>query len=61
MGCAPGDGAAAWLSSAVEEKVDELLWREENQSLLKGIEAAERHARRHRAAGGPPTREAAGQ
>jgi hypothetical protein len=45
MGCAPGDGATVWLSSAVEEKVDELLWREENQSLLEGIEAAERHAR----------------
>jgi hypothetical protein len=58
MGCAPGTarggggGAAAWLSSTVEEKVDELLWREENQSLLEGVEAAERHAHRHRAAGG---------
>jgi hypothetical protein len=36
VGCAPGDsvggggdGAAAWLSSAVEEKVDELLRRDE--------------------------------
>jgi hypothetical protein len=74
MGCAPGDGVgggggtATWLSSVVEEKVDELLWREGNQSLLEGIEAAKRHGRRHRAAGGrrapcsrggPPTQEAA--
>ncbi|KAK3129642.1 hypothetical protein QOZ80_6BG0482710 [Eleusine coracana subsp. coracana] len=58
-GCAPGDGAgggsdgdgaAAWLSSAVGEKVDELLRREENRSLLEGVEAAERRVERARAA-----------
>lgn len=59
VGCAPGsgaggggdgDGAAAWLSSAVGEKVDELLQREENRSLLEGVEAAERRVERARAA-----------
>ncbi|XP_062194586.1 uncharacterized protein LOC133897779 [Phragmites australis] len=62
VGCAPGEGAggggrgevdggaAAWLSSAVGEKVDELLQREENRSLLEGVEAAERRVERARAA-----------
>ncbi|TVU08837.1 hypothetical protein EJB05_42252, partial [Eragrostis curvula] len=61
VGCAHGDGAggggagedkgaAAWLSSAVGEKVDELLQREENRSLLEGVEAAERRVERARAA-----------
>jgi hypothetical protein len=45
-----GDGAAAWLNSAVGEKVDELLRREENRSLLEGVEAAERRVERARAA-----------
>nr|ABG73469.1 unknown protein [Oryza brachyantha] len=42
--------AAAWLSSAVGEKVDELLQREENRALLEGVEAAERRVERARAA-----------
>jgi hypothetical protein len=67
-----GAGAAAsWLSSAVGEKVDQLLRREENRALLEGVEDAERRldrARPHRAPGGrraprprgvPPPREAA--
>ncbi|KAL5201808.1 hypothetical protein ABZP36_036162 [Zizania latifolia] len=60
--CATGEGpggggggeeeqrAAAWLSSAVGEKVDELLQREENRALLEGVEAAERRVERARAA-----------
>ncbi|CAL5082490.1 unnamed protein product [Urochloa decumbens] len=45
------DGAAAsWLSSAVGEKVDELLRREENRALLEGVEDAERRVERARAA-----------
>lgn len=59
--CAPGEGVgggggggeertAAWLSSAVGEKVDELLRREENRALLEGVEAAERRVERARAA-----------
>jgi hypothetical protein len=55
-GVGEGDGAAAsWLSSAVGEKVDELLQREENRALLGGVQDAERRverARRHRAPGG---------
>ncbi|XP_051188973.1 uncharacterized protein [Lolium perenne] len=47
--CAPGEGAA-WLSSAVGEKVDELLRREENRALLDGVEAAERRVELARAA-----------
>ncbi|KAL6845996.1 hypothetical protein ACP4OV_023444 [Aristida adscensionis] len=65
VGCAPGGGegpapageaaeggaaAAAWLSSAVGDKVDELLRREENRALLDGVEAAERRVERARAA-----------
>uniref|UniRef100_A0A0D3H987 Uncharacterized protein n=1 Tax=Oryza barthii TaxID=65489 RepID=A0A0D3H987_9ORYZ len=42
--------AAAWLSSAVGEKVDELLLREENRALVEGVEAAERRVERARAA-----------
>ena len=46
-----GAGAAAsWLSSAVGEKVDELLRREENRALLEGVEDAERRVERARAA-----------
>jgi hypothetical protein len=48
-----GDGAgaaASWLSSAVGEKVDELLRREENRALLEGVEDAERRVERARAA-----------
>ncbi|KAG8057500.1 hypothetical protein GUJ93_ZPchr0002g24431 [Zizania palustris] len=61
--CAAGEGAGggggeeeeepravAWLSSAVGEKVDELLQREENRALLEGVEAAERRVERARAA-----------
>uniref|UniRef100_A0A0E0M3P5 Uncharacterized protein n=1 Tax=Oryza punctata TaxID=4537 RepID=A0A0E0M3P5_ORYPU len=58
--CATGEGAgggeveekraAAWLSSAVGEKVDELLQREENRALLEGVEAAERRVELARAA-----------
>ena len=62
-GSEPGGGegagaAASWLSSAVGEKVDEILRREENRALLEGVEDAERRverarcARRHRAPGG---------
>uniref|UniRef100_A0A453LDZ1 Uncharacterized protein n=1 Tax=Aegilops tauschii subsp. strangulata TaxID=200361 RepID=A0A453LDZ1_AEGTS len=49
--CAPGEGApgAEWLSSAVGEKVDELLRREENRALLDGVEAAERRVELARA------------
>ncbi|XP_047046413.1 uncharacterized protein LOC124651359 [Lolium rigidum] len=47
--CAPGEGAE-WLSSAVGEKVDELLRREENRALLDGVEAAERRVELARAA-----------
>ncbi|KQJ91141.1 uncharacterized protein LOC100846153 [Brachypodium distachyon] len=53
---APGEGAgdgvssAEWLSSAVGEKVDELLQREENRALLEGVEAAERRVELARAA-----------
>ncbi|KAE8813820.1 hypothetical protein D1007_09011 [Hordeum vulgare] len=53
--CAPGQGAgegasgAEWLSSAVGEKVDELLRREENRALLDGVEAAERRVELARA------------
>uniref|UniRef100_A0A0A9D4X3 Uncharacterized protein n=1 Tax=Arundo donax TaxID=35708 RepID=A0A0A9D4X3_ARUDO len=59
VGCAPGDGAggggegdgaASWLSSAVGEKVDELLRREENRSLFEDVEAAELRVERARAA-----------
>ncbi|KAM0921463.1 hypothetical protein ACQ4PT_006848 [Festuca glaucescens] len=46
---APGEGAE-WLSSAVGEKVDELLRREENRALLDGVEAAERRVELARAA-----------
>uniref|UniRef100_A0A0E0EU37 Protein TILLER ANGLE CONTROL 1 n=1 Tax=Oryza meridionalis TaxID=40149 RepID=A0A0E0EU37_9ORYZ len=42
--------AASWLSSAVGEKVDELLLREENRALVEGVEAAERRVERARAA-----------
>ncbi|CAN6175091.1 unnamed protein product [Urochloa humidicola] len=50
-GAGEGDGAAAsWLSSAVGEKVDELLRREENRALLEGVEDAERRVERARAA-----------
>ncbi|XP_066380397.1 uncharacterized protein [Miscanthus floridulus] len=54
-GSEPGGGegagaAASWLSSAVGEKVDELLRREENRALLEGIEDAERRVERARAA-----------
>uniref|UniRef100_A0ACD5YDW7 Uncharacterized protein n=1 Tax=Avena sativa TaxID=4498 RepID=A0ACD5YDW7_AVESA len=54
--CAPSEGAgdgapsAEWLSSAVGEKVDELLRREENRALLDGVEAAERRVELARAA-----------
>ena len=56
-GSEPGGGegagaAASWLSSAVGEKVDELLRCKENRTLLEGVEDAERRARRHRAPGG---------
>nr|BAJ84871.1 predicted protein [Hordeum vulgare subsp. vulgare] len=53
--CAPDQGAgegasgAEWLSSAVGEKVDELLRREENRALLDGVEAAERRVELARA------------
>ncbi|WVZ65638.1 hypothetical protein U9M48_014967 [Paspalum notatum var. saurae] len=48
---AEGDAdAASWLSSAVGEKVDELLRREENRALLEGVEDAERRVERARAA-----------
>ncbi|KAL6601310.1 hypothetical protein ACP70R_044530 [Stipagrostis hirtigluma subsp. patula] len=66
VGCAPVEGpapaggggevegasasAAAWLGSAVGEKVDELLRREENRALLEGVEAAERRVESARAA-----------
>ncbi|KAF8700961.1 hypothetical protein HU200_033848 [Digitaria exilis] len=50
-GAGDGDGASAsWLSSAVGEKVDELLRREENRALLEGVEDAERRVERARAA-----------
>ena len=50
-GVGEGDVAAAsWLSSAVGEKVDELLRREENRALLEGVEDAERRVERARAA-----------
>lgn len=50
-GVGEGDGAAAsWLSSAVGEKVDELLRREENRALLEGVQDAERRVERARAA-----------
>ncbi|OEL19770.1 hypothetical protein BAE44_0019210 [Dichanthelium oligosanthes] len=50
-GIGEGDGAAAsWLSSAVGENVDELLQREENRAVLKGVEDAELRVERARAA-----------
>lgn len=54
-GSGPGGGegpgaVASWLSSAVGGKVDELLRREENRSLLEGVEDAERRVERARAA-----------
>ena len=49
-GSGGGGAAASWLSSAVGEKVDELLRREENRALLEGVEDAERRVERARAA-----------
>ena len=46
-----GAGAAAsWLSSAVGEKVDEILRREENRALLEGVEDVECRVERAHAA-----------
>ena len=44
---------ASWLSSAVGEKVEELLHCEENRALLEGVEDAERRVERARAPRSP--------